>query len=101
MIWNRRFGDRQFRSCFTRDGDGLAESMGPLRLHLRLAVRDGRVHYLLERVSLWGLPWPRAFAPSLEAWEGERDGRYAFAVEVRLPIVGRLVRYEGLLDHAA
>jgi len=37
-------------------------------------------------------------APDLRAWEGERDGRYDFAVEVRLPFVGRLVRYEGLLD---
>jgi hypothetical protein len=100
MIWDRRFGDRRFRSCFTRDGACLAESIGPLRLCLRLAVRQHRVHYLLERVSLWGMPWPRAFAPSLEAWEGEQDGHYAFAVEVRLPLIGRLVRYEGLLDHA-
>jgi hypothetical protein len=101
MIWNRRFDDRHFKSCFARDGAGMAESMGSLRLHLRLAVRDRRVHYLLDRVSLWSLPWPRWLAPSLEAWEGEADGRYAFAVEVRLPLIGRLVRYEGLLDHVA
>jgi hypothetical protein len=44
------------------------------------------------------LPVPRGLAPHLEAWEGERDGRYEFAVEVRLPFIGRLVRYEGLLD---
>jgi hypothetical protein len=72
MIWDRRFGDQQFRSCFTHDGVSLVESMGPLRLHLRLAVREHRVHYLLQRVSVWHLPWPRAFAPNLEAWEGER-----------------------------
>jgi hypothetical protein len=53
---------------------------------------------VLERVALLGIPAPRVLAPGLEAWEGEHDGRYDFAVEVRLPIIGRLVRYEGLLE---
>jgi hypothetical protein len=100
MIWDRRFGDRRFRSCFMRDGDGLVESMGPFRLHLRLKIADRKLHYLLDRVSIFGVPWPRLLAPSLEAWEGEAAGRYDFAVEVRLPLIGRLVRYEGQLDHA-
>jgi hypothetical protein len=47
---------------------------------------------------MFGFPVPPSLAPGLEAWEGERDGRYDFAVEVRLPFIGRLVRYEGLLD---
>jgi Domain of unknown function (DUF4166) len=101
MIWNRQFGDRRFRSCFTLDRGRLFESLGPFRLYLRLEVRDHRLHYVLERVTLFGIPVPRRLAPHLEAWEGERDGRYEFAVEVRLPVVGRLVRYEGLLDLAA
>src|SRR5687767_9731110 len=29
MIWNRQFGDRQFRSCFTLDRGRLFESLGP------------------------------------------------------------------------
>ena len=98
MIWNRRFGDRQFRSCFRLDGGRLIESLGPFRLWLRLEVRDQRLHYVLERATILGLPVPRALAPQLEAWEGEHDGRYDFAVEVRLPVLGRLVRYEGLLE---
>jgi hypothetical protein len=98
MIWNRQFGDRHFRSCFTLDRGRLIESLGPFRLRLRLEVRDHRLHYVLERVTLFGVPVPRALAPTLEAWEGERDGRYDFAVEIRLPVIGRLVRYEGLLD---
>jgi hypothetical protein len=100
MIWNRRFGERKFESCFRLHKDRLIESLGPFRLQLRLEVREHRLHYVLERVTLFGMPVPHAFAPALEAWEGERDGRYHFAVEVRLPFVGRLVRYEGLLDLA-
>jgi hypothetical protein len=42
----------------------------------------------LERVTLCGISMPRALAPDLEAWEGERDSRYDFAVEVRLPMIG-------------
>ena len=101
MIWNRRFGNRRFESCFTLRHGRLVESLGPFRLQLRLEVRDHRLRYVLERVTLFGLPVPRALAPQLEAWEGERDGRYDFAVEVRLPVIGRLVRYEGLLDLVA
>jgi hypothetical protein len=98
MIWNRRFGKRKFESCFRLHEGRLIESLGPFRLRLRLEVRDDRLHYVLERVMLFGIPVPRNLAPDLEAWEGECEGRYGFAVEVRLPFIGRLVRYEGLLD---
>jgi hypothetical protein len=98
MIWNRRFGDRKFASCFMLRQGRLVESLGPFQLQLRLEVQDRVLRYRLERVTLFGVPVPRALAPQLEAWEGERDGRYDFAVEVRLPFLGRLVRYEGLLD---
>jgi len=101
MIWHRRFGARIFASCFRLHQSRLIESVGPFHLQLRLEVRDHRLHYLLERVTLFGVPVPRSLAPGLEAWEGEREGRYDFAVEIRLPVIGRLVRYEGLLDLAA
>jgi Domain of unknown function (DUF4166) len=101
MIWNRRFGDRRFHSCFRLDRGRLIETLGPFRLHLRLEARDHRLRYLLERVTILGVTVPRGLAPDLEAWKGERDGRYDFAVEVRLPLIGRLVRYEGLLDLVA
>ncbi len=99
MIWNRTFGGRAFRSRFRLEQGGLTESIGPFRLHLRLAVEDDRLHYRLVRVGLHGVPWPRRLAPRLEAWEGAAGAQYEFAVEVLLPFLGRLVRYEGKLDH--
>ena len=101
MIWNRRFGALTFVSCFRLRHGRLIESVGPFHLQLRLEVRDHRLHYVLERATLLGIPVPRSLAPDLEAWESEREGRYEFAVEVRLPLIGRLVRYEGLLELAA
>ena len=79
----------------------LIESVGPFHLQLRLEVRDHRRHCVLERVTLFGVSVPRSLAPDLQAWEGEHEGRYDFAVEIRLPVIGRLVRYERLLDLAA
>lgn len=101
VLWNRSFDGRQFRSCFALDNGDLTESVGPFRLHLALVVEDERLHYRLKRVSVFGLSWPRGLAPSLEAWEGAAGERYDFAVEVGLPIIGRLVRYEGRLDCVA
>ena len=98
MIWDRTFDGRRFRSCFRRSGAHLIESIGPFRLHLRPAAIEGRLRYLLDHVSLFGLAWPRLLAPHLDAWEGEVGGRYDFAVEVRLPLIGRLVSYRGQLD---
>ena len=40
---------------------------------------------------------PRVLVPSLNAWEGERDGTYEFEVAVGLPLVGRVIRYAGQL----
>jgi hypothetical protein len=100
MTWNRRFGVQTFVSSFGLRYGRLIESVGPFHLQLRLEVRDHRLHYVLERVTLFGVSMPRSLAPDLEAWEGEHEGRYDFAVEIRLPVIGRLVRYEGLLDLA-
>lgn len=98
MIWNRTIGGRPFRSRFRFAPGGLVESVGPFKLLLRLVVAEGRLHYRLDRVSVMGMPWPRSLAPHLEAWEGAAEGRYEFAVDVRLPIIGRVVRYAGRLD---
>ena len=100
MIWDRKLDGHRFHSCFRRSGTHPIESIGPFRLHLRVAVADGRLRYLLDRVSLFGLPWPRFLAPQLDAWEGEAGDRYDFGVEVRLPFIGRLVQYRGQLDLA-
>lgn len=98
MIWDRQFDGRRFRSCFRRAGGHLIESIGPFRLHLRLTVTGHRLRYVLDRVTLFGMAWPRALAPQLDAWEGEENRQYDFGVEVRLPLIGRLVRYRGQLD---
>ena len=49
---------------------------------------------------------PEHFEPSLTFWAGVqgaspvRDGRFAFDVEIKLPLIGRIAAYAGTLEPA-
>ena len=98
MHWARNFNGRKMISIFRREGTHLVESMGPIKLRLRPMAEGGRLVYRLEGAKIGPLTLPRALMPCLLAWEGEADGRYAFEVDVGLPIIGRLIRYRGKLQ---
>ena len=55
----------------------------------------------LRGVRFLGVPLPRFLAPSVFTFESEREGRYHFEVEASLPLLGRIVRYEGWLERKA
>jgi len=98
IVWSRSFDGRTFESTFRRDEDFLVERMGPLSLYLQPMCEGGRLVYRLIAVRLGPIPLPRVLAPSMIAWEAERDGKYGFEVAVDLPILGRMIRYAGALD---
>jgi hypothetical protein len=98
MIWSRTFDGRVFESTFRRDDDFLVEKMGPLSLYLQPIAEGGRLVYRLIATQLGPITLPAALAPSVTAWESERDGKYQFEVSVSLPLFGKLVRYSGSLD---
>ena len=98
IVWTRTFDDRTFESTFVKDDDFLVEKLGPFSLYLQPMAEGGRLVYRLIATQLGPIPLPRVLAPSMNAWETEKDGKYAFEVSVNLPIVGRLIRYSGTLD---
>ena len=98
MVWSRSFDGRVFESIFRRDDDFLVEQMGPLSLYLQPMAEGGRLVYRLIATQIGPITLPRALAPSMTAWESEKDGKYQFEVSVDLPFLGRLVRYTGSLD---
>jgi len=98
MVWSRSFDGRVFESTFKKDDDFLVEQMGPLSLFLQPMAEGGRLVYRLIATQIGPIALPRGFAPSMTAWEGEKDGKYQFEVSVNLPLLGRLVRYSGSLD---
>ncbi|MFK2877814.1 DUF4166 domain-containing protein [Rhodanobacter hydrolyticus] len=102
--WSRRFRRSSMRSMLRAGTDGqLHERLGPVTLCFTLHRDDDAIEWQLQGVRLLGLPLPRALCGTVLSRSGMRGGRYAFDIDVRLPLVGRLVAYCGWLeiDHVA
>ena len=98
IVWSRSFDGKAFESIFKKDDDLLVERMGPLSLYLQPMCEGGRLVYRLLGTQIGPIPLPRFLAPSMSAWESEKDGKYAFEVSVGLPLFGPVIRYSGSLD---
>ncbi len=96
--WTRDFGGHCFTSRLSRDGDYVVERFGPLRFAFALPSDGDGLLMVLLRWSAFGIPLPRLLAPRIDAREWEQDGRFRLMVDIRVPIVGRVVRYTGWLE---
>lgn len=101
-VWTRDFGGRRFRS-WQRRGQGrnehlLVERFGIIDVALALVVEDDRLHLVARRWSCLGIALPTALLPGGRTFETERDGRFAFDVEITAPLVGLIVAYRGTLQ---
>jgi len=95
--WTRDFAGVRFVSRLRRCGELLEERFGPLRFRFRLQGGEGGISMIPAGWSVWSLPLPSSMMPSGVASETDRDGRFRFEVPIRMPIVGRIVTYEGNL----
>jgi Domain of unknown function (DUF4166) len=99
--WTRLFASHHLMvSTLQMDRGLLVERLGPAELKFRLLVQDGTLEWVLERIAVFGIVLPLRWF-SISARIDSRDGRYHFVVDSELRGVGRIVRYEGLLDAAA
>jgi hypothetical protein len=106
LLWRRRFDDGgTMVSRFVGLGHFPAgcwiEQTGPLQLSLGVDIVDGGWHWRLRAARWHGLRVPLALLPGSQAGKRIVDGRYAFEVEFQLPLLGRVLRYGGLLDARA
>ncbi len=97
--WVRDFDGHRFASV-QYEGRGayeglLCERFGPLTFGLALCVNDGVLTLPIRRWDAFGLRLPLWLAPKSDASEFDRDGVFHFRVDLALPLVGQLVRYEG------
>jgi hypothetical protein len=100
-IWTRLFASRHLMVSTLRGDRGLlVERLGPAAFKFRLLVRDGTLAWLLEHIAAFGIALPLSWF-RISATIDSRDGRYHFVVDSELRGVGRIIRYEGLLDAAA
>jgi Domain of unknown function (DUF4166)/Saccharopine dehydrogenase NADP binding domain len=99
--WTRTFGTGAFsshQSLGTRRNDKLlVERFGPFSFAMAVVSDREKLCLIVRRWSLLGVPMPLALAPTGDAFEHAADGRFNFHVEIRLPLIGRIVRYRGSL----
>ena len=100
--WQRTFGERSFSSTQS-PGTGRADALinerfGPFVFGLALVLDDNRLKLAVRRWSAFGVPMPLRLAPAGDAYEFVDDGaRFNFHVEIKLPMAGLIVRYQGYL----
>jgi len=97
--WTRRFARGQMRSVL-QPGSAMAlrERLGPVSLHFSLRRDGDAIDWQLRRITLLGVPLPRALCGRVLSRSGAHEGRYAFDIDTRLPGIGRLIAYRGWLE---
>jgi hypothetical protein len=100
-IWTRTFAGKSFSSTqFEGRGSSeglLCERFGPMTFAMALVLGQGRLHLVLRRWSMFGVPLPMSLSPRSTAYEAVEEGRFRFNVEIGLPLIGLIVRYRGWL----
>ncbi len=101
-LWRRDFGGKMFASVLClRNGEErghITERFGVMAFDIDLQLADDRLQFPVARGRVLGVSLPRALLPVSEAGEFEMDGRFHFDVQVSLPGIGMLVRYQGHLN---
>ncbi len=96
--WTRRFGaSTPMISTLEAAHGELRERLGIATLRFRLSDRAGAMVWQLVGVSAFGVPLPARWfmVDSRSTFDGDR---YRFIVDAAMRGIGRIVRYEGVLD---
>ncbi|AXK71001.1 DUF4166 domain-containing protein [Lysobacter sp. TY2-98] len=96
--WTRHVAGHAMRSRLRAHDGRLRETLGLVTFDFRIGCDDGRLHWTVERVRVFGVVLPRTWFRDVAAVEYEEDGRYRFDVRAGLPLAGLLVHYRGWLD---
>lgn len=100
-IWERRFGPHIFKSRFA-GGTGknerlITEQFGIAIIGLAVVIKDGKMHLIPRRTSVLGISVPKFLLPREDSYEYEDNGKFHFNVNVRLPFIGHIDHYHGVL----
>ena len=102
--WQRHFGSHTF-STWQGAGQGrnqylLLERFGALCIAMALVVEGERLRLVPRRMTVLGVPLPRALLPNGDTFETAVGDDFVFDVTVALPWVGHVVSYQGRLRPA-
>lgn len=93
--WVRRFGTHSLCSVQWQQGGLLVERAGAIRFGLEVSLAGAGMRFRTRRVWFLGVPLLRVLAPSVEADVVPDEQGWTIRVEVRLPLLGPLLQYEG------
>ena len=93
--WVRAFPGRPLVTRQTAEGGLLMERGGPLCFGLAVEVVDGGLTFRTRRTWMLGVPLPGWFAPRVDVDVVPSAEAWNVAVRLTLPLVGRLLDYEG------
>ncbi|MGV8961183.1 MAG: DUF4166 domain-containing protein [Stenotrophomonas sp.] len=97
--WHRRFAGQPMHSRLWLQDGKLHEQLGAVRFRFALEAVNGQILWRAERAWAFGLlPLPAGWFAGVRCREREHRGRYEFLVDVALPLIGPLIRYEGWLE---
>jgi hypothetical protein len=102
LHWGRSFnGESEFNSKFQPVGryplGHWVEHSGALSLALGIEVKSGGWHWQHRQSKFFGIPLPKSLLPTTLASKSIEGGLYRFSVEVRAPVLGKLLAYSGTL----
>lgn len=97
--WIRTFGERPLSTAQWQSGGLLVEAMGLTQCWFRLAAVDGALVFEQVKASFglrrFSVPLPRWLAPRVAGRASPRPGAVHVSVQIRVPLFGLLVAYEG------
>lgn len=99
--WRRTFADVQLITAQHARGDLLYERFGMIELAFEVVVRSDGFSYVQRHAALrWGwlpLRLPRWLAPIAQGEVAAVEEGVAVDVRIRLPMIGTLLRYRGVM----
>jgi len=100
-LWQRTFAGRSF-SSFQSEGRGLSEKLlnekfGMVTFGMALVIGPEKLSLIVRRWDIFGVPLPMLLAPVGNSFEDVVDGCFCFHVEIKHPLTGLIVRYQGWL----
>lgn len=97
-VWVRKFSGSIMCSVLDLSDGRLRERLGPMTFLFDLHRDGDAIDWQLYGTRLLGVPLPRWINGAVLSRSGSRNGRYAFEVDVQMPLIGTLVSYRGWLE---
>jgi hypothetical protein len=95
--WQRDFGGRRLESVQRAWRGLLIERFGAVTLGFRLVAEPPALRLVPARFWCLGVPWFHRLAPYGDGFEIGREDGCAITATAYAPLLGMLVRYEGLV----